>query len=553
MSFFFTILVWNFLREWSIALMTSVNSASTDLDLLGLILQELQVRSGKEAVQMDHLSFMKFTDLPGLSGLRLFQAMDSDHDHYLTEHDLVSTLRSLYLPSPSTAQLLFSLLDFTSKGYLLPIDFQALFTSLPLSCPYCHTPFNSKSMQKVDSIINTITEIDRGKMEIAVEKREEVVEMIRNRLIWGLPRVFDCVFGYVNTACDCLPAQALNFPSLTVDSTAYTASFSHNALWLYSSPASTSPTRVIPLNGLFSQASDSNICLCDGNYIVNFTNFDLKFTKKVIKTVDFRVKYRLEEEIGSGSSGKVYKSTNLLTNTLFAVKIIPKTGLSRRIETLIRQEIAILSHFHHSTLLKFEEFYENNDEIVIITEYMNEGSLFDWLERRNFSVNEEESKEIVRNISLGLVFLHKNWVVHRDIKPENVLIRRENGIIEAKIADLGLSCYLGPEETCAEAVGTLKYAAPEVISRLPYGETVDWWSLGVTVHVLLRGIMPFAGKTDEETALAVLRRRVNYQSKRWSEVSAAAVSVVSRLLVRNPRMRIGGKEVLESDWLRRGT
>jgi serine/threonine protein kinase len=145
--------------------------------------------------------------------------------------------------------------------------------------------------------------------------------------------------------------------------------------------------------------------------------------------------------------------------------------------------------------------------------------------------------------------MHTKGVLHRDIKPENILIKRTAAGIQAKIADFGLACFIGPSEWCTEPVGTLRFAAPEVLSRLPYREAADLWSMGVTLYIMLHGTMPFTGKSDEETVLSVLRRKLNFRGKSWTGVSASAVAVLGALLVRHPRTRANSKEVLASEWL----
>lgn len=72
------------------------------------------------------------------------------------------------------------------------------------------------------------------------------------------------------------------------------------------------------------------------------------------------------------------------------------------------------------------------------------------------------------------------------------------GEIKPILIDYGVSCILGPGMLSNEATGSLKYAAPEVIAKLPYREKVDVWSLGVVLYILLAGCVPFSGENDSE-------------------------------------------------------
>ena len=63
-----------------------------------------------------------------------------------------------------------------------------------------------------------------------------------------------------------------------------------------------------------------------------------------------------------------------------------------------------------------------------------------------------------------------------------------------KLVDFGLSKFLGPNETSTDPYGTVGYAAPEILKKLPYSKEVDIWSLGIIFHILLLGQMPFFSK-----------------------------------------------------------
>ena len=81
--------------------------------------------------------------------------------------------------------------------------------------------------------------------------------------------------------------------------------------------------------------------------------------------------------------------------------------------------------------------------------------------------------------------------MHRDLKPENILMKDRSENSEIKLVDFGLSIMLGAGETCNQLLGTLNYVAPEILIQLPYDKSVDIWSLGILVHLLVGRYLPF--------------------------------------------------------------
>ena len=108
---------------------------------------------------------------------------------------------------------------------------------------------------------------------------------------------------------------------------------------------------------------------------------------------------------------------------------------------------------------------------------------------------------VLYQILLGLRVLHKRHILHRDIKPQNILLWQEDGQFILKLSDLGMSKQMGStDEYASTRVGTLMYMSPECISRLPYNQKSDVYSVGVILFELLFKALPFTATTVEEIA-----------------------------------------------------
>lgn len=113
--------------------------------------------------------------------------------------------------------------------------------------------------------------------------------------------------------------------------------------------------------------------------------------------------------------------------------------------------------------------------------------LFDYLVARNF-LPEDIALEFLRQIILGLEYLHSHGICHRDLKPENILL---DGVNRIKIADFGFARWVRTD-IADTSCGSPHYAAPEVVRGIQYdGRKADIWSLGVVLYALLAGYLPF--------------------------------------------------------------
>lgn len=94
-------------------------------------------------------------------------------------------------------------------------------------------------------------------------------------------------------------------------------------------------------------------------------------------------------------------------------------------------------------------------------------------------------------------YCHSNHIVHRDLKPENILLEQTKEFDQIKIIDFGTSLVFDENKKLDEKLGTPYYIAPEVLAK-NYGPKCDIWSCGVITYIVLSGIPPFNGASDQE-------------------------------------------------------
>ena len=232
--------------------------------------------------------------------------------------------------------------------------------------------------------------------------------------------------------------------------------------------------------------------------------------------------YEISKVIGEGSFSKVKLAINKVTKEKVAVKIIEKKKLSSMIIESTLTEIEIIKICQFPYIIKFIDAYENFEFIYIFMEYCPGGTLFEFLQKRDYTLSEKLCCNIIYKICLAVNYFHSYGINHRDLKPDNILMTSEDDDSEIRILDFGLGKIIGPSEKCSEPFGTIIFCAPEIILCKPYNKTVDSWSIGVITYALLFARLPFYDNYVKSGTYASQDRFSNFdrpfmelQGKRW--------------------------------------
>ena len=207
--------------------------------------------------------------------------------------------------------------------------------------------------------------------------------------------------------------------------------------------------------------------------------------------------YSQTARLGGGKFSEVFEAKHKKTNMAYALKKIDKTKLNAREKEFLRDEIQITSLLSHPNAVEIREVYETKRWMFIMMEQVMGGELFNYLQ--NNSVTELEMAFIMKQLLLGIGYLHECGIIHRDLKPENILIELEprNSSSEApalrcvKITDFGLSKLTTPKELTFDCCGTPAYVAPEVLLKKGYKTPVDLWACGVILYSMVSKQLPF--------------------------------------------------------------
>ena len=265
----------------------------------------------------------------------------------------------------------------------------------------------------------------------------------------------------------------------------------------------------------------------------------------------FKSKFTKLAPLGKGSFGQVYTALEISTGEIFAVKQISLHNPKVQYENII-SEAQLLKNVSHPNIVKYYNYYEDNDNIYIIMEYLTGGTLQNFIdEHKKEKITENEARIIITQILKALNYLHYSCdICHRDIKPENILFKNENDINSLKVVDFGLSSGSFEQKDCLSKCGTLCYMAPEQISKKVYSKGVDIWSTGIILYELLNnGQNPFYKKGDTRESFI---RKVSNEELKFDEncsISEMAKNLMRKLLMKNPSHRYTAIPALAHPWI----
>ncbi|XP_019335993.2 myosin light chain kinase, smooth muscle isoform X4 [Alligator mississippiensis] len=260
--------------------------------------------------------------------------------------------------------------------------------------------------------------------------------------------------------------------------------------------------------------------------------------------------YNIEERLGSGKFGQVFKLVEKKTGKVWAGKFFK--AYSAKDKENIRQEIGIMNCLHHPKLVQCVDAFEEKANIVMVLEIVSGGELFERIIDEDFELTERECIKYMKQISEGVQYIHKQGIVHLDLKPENIMCVNKTGT-SIKLIDFGLARRLETAGSLKVLFGTPEFVAPEVINYEPIGYATDMWSIGVICYILVSGLSPFMGDNDNETLANVTSATWDFDDEAFDEISDDAKDFISNLLKKDMKSRLDCTKCLQHPWLQKDT
>src|SRR5205814_5675085 len=254
----------------------------------------------------------------------------------------------------------------------------------------------------------------------------------------------------------------------------------------------------------------------------------------------FAGRYRIEQVLGRGGMGVVYKAIDTQLDETVAIKTLPGDVMQRSPEDLERfkREIRLARKITHRNVLRTYDYGEADGVYFISMEFVRGytlSELSDEVDNKQLAVR--VAVGVSRQICRGLQVAHEQGIIHRDIKPQNVLIDHKG---EVKLMDFGIARMAEAPEAKTQAgliVGTPHYMSPEQVQGKQLDPRSDVYSMGVLIYEMLVGRRPFESSSLTGVLTAHITEKAKPPIDLRLEIGRDINAIVMKALENDPKLR----------------
>jgi serine/threonine protein kinase/Tol biopolymer transport system component len=251
--------------------------------------------------------------------------------------------------------------------------------------------------------------------------------------------------------------------------------------------------------------------------------------------------YRIDDPIGAGSMGEVFRATDVRLNRTVAIKVLPAGGApDPRLRTRFAREARAVAALTHANICTLYDVGREGETDFLVMELLEGDTLATRLEKGKLPFELALASAI--EIASALDHAHRHGVIHRDLKPANIMLTASG----AKLLDFGLAKLRAGKTDDARVadvtldgaiVGTVRYMAPEQIRGDAAESRSDLFSLGAIVYEMLTGTRAFEAEGLPAVAAAIVEHHPPAVSSLQPLASPALDHIVQRCLAKDPAER----------------
>jgi len=263
-------------------------------------------------------------------------------------------------------------------------------------------------------------------------------------------------------------------------------------------------------------------------------------------------KYLLEKRLGSGGMGDVWKARNVAVGREVAIKLLRSEHADNpSVAARFVREARTANLVRHPNVVDVLDVgHDDAGAPYLVQELLVGQDLARYAAECGGRVPVDAAMRILLSVVDAVAFAHAKGVVHRDLKPENVFLAREGDRLVPKLLDFGISqVESGPRMTdTSVALGTPAYMAPEQIKGTRHVDTrSDVWAIGVMIHEVLAGELPFHGETSADMFVQIATATPTPLEEAAPGVPIEIAHIVAKCLRRSPEERYGDARALLRD------
>ncbi len=235
---------------------------------------------------------------------------------------------------------------------------------------------------------------------------------------------------------------------------------------------------------------------------------------------------------------KIYKGLNSKNKRPCILKIISKKQLLLGDYDFLNQQInreeEINKICKSENIIEFYRRLDTKDNIIFELEYCESDLKSYFLSKESLAKDLFFFKKIVISIAKALKVIHQKGAMHRDIKPDNIFIKSLDDNKEIKLGDFGCSIFI--KDNISDPIGSILYAAPEILKNMEYDEKCDLWSLGITLYQLYFGVLPYGYEPNTNIIMDMIYDEENFRLKKTNIPTLDIL--FHKLLTINPKDRM---------------
>jgi serine/threonine protein kinase/tetratricopeptide (TPR) repeat protein len=261
--------------------------------------------------------------------------------------------------------------------------------------------------------------------------------------------------------------------------------------------------------------------------------------KHVSTQIRLKDRYELQEPVGSGAMGDVFRALDMQTNQWVAVKALKSEILAHGPDMLTRfiREGEALRQLNHPNIVKLLDTVQQEGTHYLVMEYVPGGDLRQLVTEFPDGLPLNRALVIALDLADALTRAHRLSIIHRDLKPANILVADDG---TPRLSDFGIA-HFGDSSAITESgalVGTFAYLSPEACMSLPLDERADIWAFGVVLYEILTGQRPFEGASPAAIMMSIMQEKTPDLQRARPEISDQLNDLLYRMLEKNREARI---------------